>query len=258
MKAVILAAGMGKRLQTILKGKPKPLFEIGGKSLLLHSLEALWRAGIKEVIVATGFEEDTIKNSIGLIYKDVKILYIRNDKYNKSGSMHSFYLALGKPQSCLVLDGDIIFHPDAIKEILEFNKENAILLSKLFGSGDEVIAALNHGEVISLGKVDISHNPSEGIISINTLSKSNQLFEFTGISKFSQEFVEKMFELHKENINKGEFNEHCEYCACRTGAYIPWHGYVKEDLLWSEIDNPLDVQRAQAVFNAINKSKNDN
>lgn len=259
MKAIILAAGMGLRLKKTFKGKPKPLLEIGGKSLLLHSLEALWSAGIKDVTIAIGFKESIIKKNIGSSYKNVKISYVKNDKYYKSGSMHSFYLALEKPQSCLVLDGDIIFHPRAIKEILNLNKENAVLLSKLSGSGDEVIVTLNNGEVISLGKVDIRHNPTEGIVSINKSYKlQKQSFEFTGISKFSQIFVEKMFELHKQNINKEELSEHCEYCACRAGVYIPWHGYVKENLLWSEIDKPSDIQRAQAVFEAIRQIKDDN
>ncbi len=256
MTAIILAAGKGSRLQEVLQGKPKPLFEIGGKSLLEHSLDALHLAGIQETIIAIGFQADEIKKKIGKSYKKMKINYGLNNIHNNTGSMHSLYIALGKPQSCLVLDGDIIFHTDAIKRILQADKKDAVLLRKLSGSGDEVNVFMSSGRVISLGKNNLNHNSHEGIISIADSPAQNpdSRLEFTGISKFSQAFIEKMFELHEQNIRDSIFSEHCEYCACRAGAYIPWYGIIKKDLLWCEIDTPADIKRAQNVV-ALIKNK---
>ena len=55
MTAIILAAGVGKRLHVASGGRPKCLIEIGGKSLLQRLLESLAASGVDEAVVVTGF-----------------------------------------------------------------------------------------------------------------------------------------------------------------------------------------------------------
>jgi len=234
MKTVILSAGVGSRLQSILNGRPKPLFELGGKSLLCRSLDALAARGIDNVTLAVGFKERDIRKEIGSQYSRLKINYALNKRYHSTGSMHSLYLALGSPQDCLVLDGDIIYDSGLIQRILDSPLQNNVILSPCSGSGDEVYTNTNEeGRINYLGKADPG---------------GMNLFEFTGISKFSKAFIKKMFTRHKNNLENKQYGEYYEDCAYQISKTIPWYGLITQKNQWSEIDKPEDVPRAMKVL----------
>ena len=120
MQAVILAAGTGQRLRPITDNLPKCLIQIGEETLLEYSLDALRKSGIGEVIIVTGFLENMIKEKIGNNYKDVKITFILNEKYDRTGSMYSLSQAKStiKDKDILLLESDLLYEPQAIKTAL--------------------------------------------------------------------------------------------------------------------------------------------
>ena len=65
MKAMVLAAGLGKRLRPITHATPKPLLEVGGKSLIEHQLERLKDAGIEDVVINLHHLGDQIQSRLG-------------------------------------------------------------------------------------------------------------------------------------------------------------------------------------------------
>lgn len=65
MKAMILAAGFGKRLRPLTEHTPKPLLEVRGKPLIVYHLEALARAGIKEVVINTAWLGEKLEAYLG-------------------------------------------------------------------------------------------------------------------------------------------------------------------------------------------------
>jgi MurNAc alpha-1-phosphate uridylyltransferase len=65
MKAMLLAAGLGKRLRPITDTTPKPLLEVGGKSLIEHQLERLKEAGIQDVVINLHHLGDQIQSRLG-------------------------------------------------------------------------------------------------------------------------------------------------------------------------------------------------
>ena len=78
MKAVILAAGIGKRLGEHSKGKPKCLLEVGGSTLLERSLTNLRKGGLKAVVIILGVRGELITALIGEHYKGLDITYVEN------------------------------------------------------------------------------------------------------------------------------------------------------------------------------------
>jgi MurNAc alpha-1-phosphate uridylyltransferase len=65
MKAMILAAGYGKRLRPLTDHTPKPLLPIGGKAMIVHHLEKIADSGIKEVVINLGHLGSKIPQSLG-------------------------------------------------------------------------------------------------------------------------------------------------------------------------------------------------
>ncbi len=65
MKAMILAAGKGERMRPLTLTTPKPLLEAGGKPLIIHHLEHLWRAGFEQVVINHAWLGDQIEHALG-------------------------------------------------------------------------------------------------------------------------------------------------------------------------------------------------
>jgi MurNAc alpha-1-phosphate uridylyltransferase len=65
MRAMILAAGRGERMRPLTDTLPKPLLEVGGKPLIQYHLEALARAGIKDVVVNLAWQGELIRRALG-------------------------------------------------------------------------------------------------------------------------------------------------------------------------------------------------
>jgi len=110
MKAIILAAGEGKRLRPLTVHTPKSLVKLWGKSLLERQLEQLKRAGIEDIVVITGF----CKEKIAALEAGTGISTIFNDEYNTTNMVFSLSKTLSNLQQStdketLILYGDIAY-----------------------------------------------------------------------------------------------------------------------------------------------------
>ena len=65
MRAMILAAGRGERMRPLTDTRPKPLLEVGGKSLIQYHIEALARAGIKDIVINLAWQGELIRRALG-------------------------------------------------------------------------------------------------------------------------------------------------------------------------------------------------
>lgn len=65
MRAMILAAGRGERMRPLTDARPKPLLQVGGKSLIEHHLEALARAGIRDIVINLAWQGELIRRALG-------------------------------------------------------------------------------------------------------------------------------------------------------------------------------------------------
>ncbi len=118
MKAVILAAGEGRRIGAPRKGRPKPLMRLLGLPLILRSVLTLKEAGIKDIVVVVGYRGDLIKERIGDGRRyGVRITYVENPNW-KEGNALSLLSARGKVgKRFLLLMADHVFSPEIIRRL---------------------------------------------------------------------------------------------------------------------------------------------
>jgi bifunctional UDP-N-acetylglucosamine pyrophosphorylase/glucosamine-1-phosphate N-acetyltransferase len=117
MQAVIMAAGVGKRMQPLTLDRPKPLIEVDGKPLIEHVIDALPKE-IDEVIIVIGYKGEMIKEHLGDNYGGKKITYVY--QWMPAGTAHS--LSIARPflnGRFLLLNADDIHGPNAILEALK-------------------------------------------------------------------------------------------------------------------------------------------
>ena len=150
-RAVILAAGQGIRLRSMVDDRPKGLIEIGGEPLVGRSIRLLRDAGVDEVTIVGGHLAGQYADFCA---EHQGIDLVLNHEYAASGSMASFAAAFdrGATGDLLLLESDIVYEPRALTAILAAPGEAATLGSGPTGAGDEVWVHAVDGHLRAMSK----------------------------------------------------------------------------------------------------------
>jgi choline kinase len=247
MKAVILAAGRGKRLKPITNELPKAFIPIGDSPILHYSLQNISAVGITNVIIVVGFMEEYFKRKLGHAFHNLEITYVSNREYLTTGSMYSLSKAEEIiDEDILLLESDLLYAPKALEVVLTSHFQDMMLVAEVSGSGDEVfICADDLGRITDLGK------------NIPDAKKRCPTGEIVGISKFSTGFLDKLFEKAKEDYRQGKIDYHYEEVVFKTSELrYPVYALFCKDLAWVEIDTEKDLKRAkEIIYPRIKKAK---
>ena len=127
-KAVILAAGEGKRLRPFTETMPKVMLPVANKPLLEYVFDAVRKSGIDEIIVVVGYKKEVIMEYFK-DYKNVKITYVTQDR--QLGTAHALLQAKKHiKDSFIVLAGDNIIDPGSIAKLLKDQSEYSLLIKE--------------------------------------------------------------------------------------------------------------------------------
>lgn len=131
MIGVILAAGMAKRLRPLTDTKPKCLLEVGGKTLLQRTVDAMAATGITEFVVVTGYRANMIRDFLTIRYSLFTIHFLHNADYEHNNNIYSLWMAGQKvrDKEFLLMDSDILCDPKAIAEVAR-QSEPALALNR--------------------------------------------------------------------------------------------------------------------------------
>lgn len=153
MKAVILAAGVGKRLWEVTQYRPKCLIEIGGRSLLHRYLESLAAVGIRRVEIVVGYKQEMIRAAVEQDACGVKVTFLVNEQFHR-GSISSLWIArTAFDDDTVVMDADVLFHQEILRRLVSSPFENALLMDETVKqTGEECMVVVSGGRVIALTK----------------------------------------------------------------------------------------------------------
>ena len=154
MRAVILAAGVARRLAPLTDYTHKCLLPIGGRSLLDRMVAALAAGGVEEAVIVVGHCQDQVRAAAGERWGDMRIRYVYNPEYQK-GSILSLWRAreVLLRDSTLVMDADVLFPPVFLSRLMASSHASALLLDQSFTDTGEEVKLYGVGDrVIALGK----------------------------------------------------------------------------------------------------------
>ena len=236
MKAVILAAGKGIRLNPITSTVPKPMIPIGGKPLLEHTLLNLRDIGVQEILIIVGYKEEIIKNYFvnGLSKFNVKIEYATQLEHLGTAHAVGFARDFVGDDDFFLMYGDLLTDPQVFKDVLELYKSSSCEgMISLF----EVNAPQDYG-IISLNKEayveKITEKPS---VDLNLGNLAN-----AGIFIFNP-LIFKAIELTELSIrNEYEFTDSMQILINQLKGKIK--GYVINNFFWSDIGLPWHLLEA--------------
>lgn len=132
MQAIILAAGMGKRLGELTQDNTKCMVKVNGVALIDRTLTQLSKLSLSRVVIVIGYKGENLRNYIGWEYKGLKIEYINNPIYDKTNNIYSLSLAKKELQEddTLLIESDLIFDDALFPMIVNNPYPNLALVAK--------------------------------------------------------------------------------------------------------------------------------
>ncbi|MFQ5745871.1 MAG: NTP transferase domain-containing protein [Gemmatimonadota bacterium] len=237
MQAVILAAGVGSRLEAQTNGRPKCLVEIGGRPLILHTLEALADHGVGPVLCVLGYQADAVREVIG-----DRAEVLLNERYAETNSLYSLWLARDWVQGPMVLlNADLFFDPRILDRVLE-ESGNVLAYDSTSSRGrEQTKVAIKQRRVLDLGK-DLPPASARG--------------ESLGVLKFEADGAEAMLAAADQLIGDGHENAWVIEATRAVCRQVRMFGINVAGLPWAEIDFPYDLDVARReVWPAIWRSR---
>jgi len=195
MKAIIIAAGMGIRLNPLTNDKPKCMLELKGKTILQHQLDAFRASGITDISVVKGYKKEVI-NYPGLKY------YI-NDNYKNNNTLTSLFYAEDEMDEDFVFSySDIIYKPEIVEKLLKSKGDISLIVDvdwkkqyegrTMHPTDEAELVIVENDKIIKIAKFmnpDVAHG------------------EFIGLAKFTK----KGAEILKRNYKRCLENRWCGY-----------------------------------------------
>jgi choline kinase len=232
MTAIILAAGVGKRLHVASGGRPKCLIEIGGASLLQRLLGSLAVAGVSEVVVVTGFGADAVRTALGAAPTGLSVRTLFNARFQEGAilSLATAREVLDGP--VIVMDADVLCPTAMIERLVRSRHANCFLLDAgAENTGEEQMLLVRDGWVR-----DIVRGGAPGY---------DLAGESIGFLKLDAAAARVLRDLLDARIAAGDTGIEHEEVYPELLARVPV-GFERTDgLPWTEIDFPEDVVRAE-------------
>ena len=229
--AVILAAGLGSRLNDRTLEKPKGFLMLNGVSLIERSCRQLAAQGIKRILVGTGYLADAYRE-FAASFSQALVECVRSERYATTGSMYTLYnmrSTLDGP--FLLLESDLLYESRALQLLLDEPAPDLILASGLTGSGDEVYLQIDSGSrLVALSK------DRDRLARIDA--------ELVGISKLSEQAYDLACAfMEDQTASNPELGY--EDALVEVSGLCPIRVLKDEGLVWCEIDDEFHLERAR-------------
>lgn len=233
MNALILAAGRGTRLRA-RHDRPKCLLEIDGVALIDRYVRTLESIGVGITIVA-GYRAEDVQAHLARLAPTVGCRVVINEAY-ELGSIVSLARGLESVDGpLLLLDGDVLFHPDLLRRLAASAHDNALLVDvgSVF-TGEEYMTGIESGRVRALRRAAVEGYAATG--------------EWVGFARLNTDAVDRLRDAIGRQIAGGDTAGGYEDTLASLLPDVHVQVETAADLPWVEIDFPEDAARGEALF----------
>ncbi len=243
MNAIILAAGMGKRLKEFTRDNTKCMVKVNGITLIERMLSQLDRQNLDKIIIVVGYRSQHLIDYISTLDVKTPIVYVENPIYDKTNNIYSLYLASDYlcEDDTLLFESDLIFEDGVIEELILDPRPTLALVDKYEAwmdgtcvkiSADDTIDAFISGKKLDYDEVD-------------------EYYKTVNIYKFSKNFSKNCYvpflKAYSSALGNNEYYEQVlrvitmldetEIRAKRLSSHK-----------WYEIDDVQDLDIASSMF----------
>ncbi len=243
MQAIILAAGMGRRLGEFTAENTKCMLKVNGVRLIDRLLSQLKPLGLSRVVIVIGYKGEKLKDYLTERYPDAPFVFVENPVYDKTNNIHSLWLARDymAQEDTLLLESDLIWSDELLKLAVESPDENVALVAKYQTWMDGTMVRIDKDNNILhfVPKKDFDY------------SEVDHYYKTVNVYRFGKEFSRNHYlpflEAYIKVMGQNEYYEQ----VLRVLTLID-NENIKAlpigDIPWYEIDDVQDLRIAETIF----------
>ena len=243
MQAIILAAGMGKRLGELTKNNTKCMVEVNGVKLIDRVLTYLSHLDLKRIVIVIGYQAQNLVQYIENQYKNLNIEFVENPIYDKTNNIYSLALAKNKfkEDDTLLLESDLIFEESMLRKLVDNQQPDIALVAKYEKWMDGTMVTIdNDCNILNfIGKKDFKQDDVDNY------------YKTVNIYKFSKNYINNQYlpllEAYCQMKGNNEYYEE----VLRVLTMIDKSSLKAlpiGDEKWYEIDDIQDLDIAETIF----------
>lgn len=243
MQAIILAAGMGRRLGEFTANNTKCMLEVNGVRLIDRMLGQLLALDLSRIIIVVGYEGQNLIDYITSRYHNDKIVFIENPVYYKTNNIYSLWLAKNQmaEEDTLLLESDLIFEDKLLQTAIDSPYRDCALVSKYETWMDGTMVRIDDENNI------VNFIPKKAF----KYSDTQFYYKTVNVYKFSKDFINNHYlpflEAYIRVLGENEYYEQ----VLRVITLIDNAGIKAlpiSGINWYEIDDVQDLRIAETIF----------
>ena len=243
MQAIILAAGMGKRLKELTSEATKCMVKVNGVAMIDRMMGALDKLGLSRIVVVVGYEGQKLMDYIDALGISTPVEYVNNTVYDKTNNIYSLYLAKDYlvQEDTLLLESDLVFEEAVLQKLIRNPYPSLVLVDKFESWMDGTVVTLDEHDNIQsfVAKREFDFNR------IDEYYKTVNIYKFS--KEFSQLYYVPFLEIYCKALGTNEYYE--QVLKVITFLEDPHIKAVKlTGEKWYEIDDVQDLDIAETIF----------
>lgn len=243
MQAIILAAGMGKRLKELTQNNTKCMVKVNGVTLIERMLHQIERQKVSRIVIVVGYEGQKLIDYIGTLGIKTPIEYVNNPIYDKTNNIYS--LSLAKDWLCkedtLLFESDLIFEDRVLDALVSDPRETLALVDKYESWMDGTCVKLSSDDSIE------AFVPGKKF----KFRENKEYYKTVNIYKFSKQFSETYYVpflvAYQSALGENEYYEQVLRVITMLDTPV-----IRAKRLngqkWYEIDDIQDLDIAESIF----------
>ena len=243
MQAIILAAGIGRRLEELTKENTKCMVPVNGTRIIDRMLSQLTGLDLKRIILVVGYKRENLMDYLGNNRNGIPIEYVINPIYDKTNNIYSLFLAKDKLQEddTILLESDIVLDDSILSLLMDSSCSNVALVAKYESWMDGTMVTIDEDNNILnfIPKIAFDY------------SNTSQYYKTLNIYRFSKEFSTTKYipflDAYSKVVGNNEYYEN----VLRIITFLDSHDLKALPVSgkkWYEIDDKQDLDIAEALF----------
>jgi len=243
MQAIILAAGMGKRLKELTQNNTKCMVKVNGVSLIDRLLHQLDRQHLSRIVIVVGYEGKKLIDYIATLGINTPIAYVDNAVYDKTNNIYSLALAKNYlvEEDTLLFESDVIIEESAIEALVQDPRDTLAMVDKYESWMDGTCVKLDEYDNIAAFVPGKSFDYKER----EEYYKTVNIYKFS--KHFSQDIYVPFLDAYCSALGENEYYE--QVLRVITMLDSPEiKGFRLSGQKWYEIDDEQDLDIATTLF----------
>ncbi|MGH9830893.1 MAG: NTP transferase domain-containing protein, partial [Blastocatellia bacterium] len=249
MKAIILAAGLGRRMRPLTDRTHKALLPIAGTTILNRLLGSLRDCDVRDICLVTGYRSEELIRVVRDNFRDLNVEFVHNPQYEATNNVFSMALALESisiDDDILLIESDLILDPRVMRQIVHTRHGNAALVDRYHPGLDGTVVSIDNNDAIT--HVHPSYLQDESFDFSNKYKTLN-IYRFD--KDFTQSTFRELLSFYSRSIDANCYYELLLGVLIYMRATTVYAEYVQHP--WAEVDDPTDLMFAEFQFNSATR-----